>query len=269
MSLGAQTYDFVVDAEPVLVDPSGPVANVDLSMACDAPGVPTGGLQICFAYNPDEINLFGISDLAANPQTGPAFFAAYWTNGVDDTTPGGPYGPGVGYVAVLWELNPSNFLLFDTLTPILRFNVYSGPLATPGPAVIAFVSGLNLPGNFDTILQVGYTDDTGQSASYNAPDFPGAIPLVEFPTYVRGDANEDGALNLVDCLRILEIGFAGGALPACEAAADANASGTFDTLSDCLYLLGYLFQGGPPPPGGPNCNSNDPLGLTCDVSGCP
>ena len=269
MSLGAQTFSFTIDSQPVLIDPTGPVSNMDLSMVCDVPGTPTGGLQLCFAWNPDEINLFGIQPLACNPQVGCAFFAPYFTNGVDDTTFDGPYGPGVGYVAMLFDFNPANFPTFDVASPIVRFQVYSGPLATPGPAVLSFVSGLHLPGQFTTVLEVGYTDDTGQSAGYLPPDFPGAVSLVSNPLFMRGDANEDGTLNLVDCLRVLEIAFLSGIPPVCEATLDSNGSGTFDALPDVMYLLAYLFQGGPAPGGTAACIAQDPGTLSCPVGPCP
>ena len=269
--LAAQTYSFQVDAQPVLVDPSAPVANIDVSMVCDVPGVPPGGAQLCFEFDPSQINMFGIQPLACDPQTGCAFFAPYWTNVVDTTTPGGPYDAGIGYVAILPEFNPASFPTFDTLTPLVRFQVYSGPSAVPSVTSLSFVgnNALNLPGAFDTVLEVSYTDDTGQVASYTPPDFPVFLNLVADPVFRQGDANESGTLNLTDCLVILEYGLiAGTPPPACEAVMDANGNGTLDTLPDCLYLLGYLFNGGPPPPAGLGCNSTSPQGLTCDAPAC-
>lgn len=262
----AQTFDFELTGTPVVIDPTAEVTDYDLAMVCDTPGTQVGAFQMCFAWDDSQINVFGLQPLTIS---NPSFFAPYFTNGIDDTTFEGPYGPGVGYAACLYDFSLTTYLVPDTLTPILRIQVYSTPTSTPGPVVISFVSGLHLPGQFTTSLEVGFLDDTGQVTSYFPPDFPEVVTLVEHPLFTRGDPNGDGVLNLVDALCLLEVGFLGAPAPECEARLDVNANGVIDTIPDVMYLLGYLFQGGPPPPGGPACSPNDPLGLACPTSGCP
>ena len=65
--------------------------------------------------------------------------------------------------------------------------------------------------------------------------------------FVRGDANEDGVLDVSDAIRILTGLFVSGGSPGCVDAADANDDGQVD-LSDAIYDLSYLFLGGPSPP---------------------
>ncbi len=76
----------------------------------------------------------------------------------------------------------------------------------------------------------------------------GALPSNGSPgsTFIRGDANDDGALDVSDAVADLLYLFAGASAP-CLDALDANDSGAID-ISDAVYVLSYLFAAGPPPP---------------------
>ncbi|OQC19090.1 MAG: HYR domain protein [Planctomycetes bacterium ADurb.Bin069] len=67
----------------------------------------------------------------------------------------------------------------------------------------------------------------------------------------RGDANDDGSVEISDAIFILTFLFARGKAPACFDAADVNdsAAGDFSgiDIADAVYLLAYLFGGGAPP----------------------
>jgi hypothetical protein len=63
----------------------------------------------------------------------------------------------------------------------------------------------------------------------------------------RGDANDDGEVDLSDALFILDELFLGGPKGRCLAAANNNGDAAVD-LSDAVYLLGFLFLGKPAPP---------------------
>ena len=82
--------------------------------------------------------------------------------------------------------------------------------------------------------------------------------------FVRGDANQDGSINLADVVLQVRALFTGEAAFPCEDAADADDSGDL-LITDPIRTLGFLFddQVLPPPHlGGPG---PDP---TCDVLGC-
>lgn len=64
------------------------------------------------------------------------------------------------------------------------------------------------------------------------------------PVFVRGDTNSDGIVDISDPLYLLNYLFGGGPPPACRPIADANASGEAD-ISDAIALLGFLFLGSP------------------------
>ncbi|MBI4602716.1 MAG: fibronectin type III domain-containing protein [Planctomycetes bacterium] len=71
------------------------------------------------------------------------------------------------------------------------------------------------------------------------------------PTFHRGDADNNGTLQLTDALRVLGFLFLGQVAPTCMKAGDADDNGTLQ-LTDALRILGFLFLGQvPPAPPGP------------------
>lgn len=64
--------------------------------------------------------------------------------------------------------------------------------------------------------------------------------------YVRGDANRDGKITVADVVYIVSYLYKGGPAPSPIGSGDANRDGSV-TIGDCVYLINYLFKGGPPP----------------------
>jgi hypothetical protein len=62
-------------------------------------------------------------------------------------------------------------------------------------------------------------------------------------SFLRGDCNGDGSLDIADAICTLEWLFLGKANPGCHAATDTNADGAVD-ITDPIAVLGYLFLGG-------------------------
>ncbi len=62
-------------------------------------------------------------------------------------------------------------------------------------------------------------------------------------TFLRGDSNIDGAVDISDAVNTLSFLFTGTGIVDCKDAADANDDGEID-LSDAIYTLNYLFSGG-------------------------
>ncbi len=82
--------------------------------------------------------------------------------------------------------------------------------------------------------------------------------------YVRGDATQDGAVNVSDAVSILDclFGRTRGCVD-CHGSADANGDGLID-VSDGLFLLFWLFSEGDPPPAPfPGCGSSAESRLRC------
>jgi hypothetical protein len=64
--------------------------------------------------------------------------------------------------------------------------------------------------------------------------------------YLRGDANGDGLINVVDVVYLINYLFISGPAPNPLEAGDCNCDGNVD-VSDVVYLINYLFIGGPSP----------------------
>jgi hypothetical protein len=83
--------------------------------------------------------------------------------------------------------------------------------------------------------------------------------------FTRGDANDDGRVNLADAIDILGWLFLGEAPPRCEESADADHDGAIN-ITDPVALLGHLFLGGPPPPPPfPGCARLDLYAFACNA----
>jgi hypothetical protein len=65
-------------------------------------------------------------------------------------------------------------------------------------------------------------------------------------TYVYGDADGSGFVDIDDVVHLINYIFAGGPAPVPLAAGDADCSGFID-IDDVVYLINYIFAGGPPP----------------------
>jgi hypothetical protein len=62
----------------------------------------------------------------------------------------------------------------------------------------------------------------------------------------RGDANQDGKVNLLDVSYIINALYRGGPHPD-SYCGDASGNGAINLL-DVSYIISYLYRGGPPPP---------------------
>jgi hypothetical protein len=67
--------------------------------------------------------------------------------------------------------------------------------------------------------------------------------------FIRGDANHDGVVNVTDVVYLINYLFIGGPLPVPYSAGDVDGN-TLLNVSDVVYLINYLFVGGPPPKSG-------------------
>ncbi len=67
-----------------------------------------------------------------------------------------------------------------------------------------------------------------------------------YRTFVLGDANGDGTVNVGDAVYIINYMFKGGDAPVPLAAGDANCDTTID-VGDAVYIINYIFKGGPAP----------------------
>ncbi|MCP4566882.1 MAG: hypothetical protein GY841_04795 [FCB group bacterium] len=61
-----------------------------------------------------------------------------------------------------------------------------------------------------------------------------------------GDANDDGAINVGDAVYMINYVFKGGPAPNCGDEGDANSDCALN-VGDAVFLINYVFKSGPPP----------------------
>ncbi len=71
------------------------------------------------------------------------------------------------------------------------------------------------------------------------------IDEIHDASFTRGDANDDGSVDLADAIYVLFYLFQGGSTPYCADASDTNDNGVVE-ISDPIGVLQYLFQNGAP-----------------------
>ena len=88
---------------------------------------------------------------------------------------------------------------------------------------------------------------TSGSGSASPVLVSGRLNLLNPIQFVRMDALTDGQINFGDVIAMLQFIFLNAPPPECTKTCDANDTGTVN-LSDPLFTLAYLFQGGAEPP---------------------
>lgn len=141
-----------------------------------------------------------------------------------------------------------------------------------GVSEIEFLDGL-VGGGQPVPNVVTIAGDTVPPDSFVALEVTGEGEVEPKSDFIRGDANDDGKVNIADPIWIISELVRGGPATACQSAADANDDGDVD-LSDSMYLINWRFMGGPAPTAPfPACGqdpSTDSLDcLEGSVTGCP
>ncbi|MBI4603817.1 MAG: hypothetical protein HY721_17820 [Planctomycetes bacterium] len=151
--------------------------------------------------------------------------------------------------------------------------------AAAGGAAGAVVAGRDLGDGRVVLVGFDYRDYTVASARVIA-NATRNTRHVERPRFVRGDANADGITDVSDAIFLVDFLYRGGRAPPCMDAADVDDSAVPGSprpavgLNDPVYLLRWLFLGGPDPPApspramppqtcGPDRQFRDELG--CDA----
>ncbi len=99
----------------------------------------------------------------------------------------------------------------------------------------------HVAGDFDDVRIYNYGLSAGEIEDLVTGELPQGV------SYVRGDTNADGEVNITDPVFSLNFQFGGGPTPSCLAAADSNGDGDF-SITDPVFSLNFQFGGGPPLP---------------------
>jgi len=90
-------------------------------------------------------------------------------------------------------------------------------------------------------VEVHQADAGSSDVSFDL-ELLGTSTAATVPVFVRGDANDDGVVDISDALRILFVQFAG-ATTDCRDSLDADDNGQL-TVTDAIRVLDYLFRSG-------------------------
>lgn len=123
---------------------------------------------------------------------------------------------------------------------------------------IEFQDGLGTPGT-DNLFVINLQGI--------APQFvDGVIQIIDQPTFIRGEVNGDGRVDIADAVVVTLYVSNLWSGPICEAAFDVDDNGSIQ-LTDGIYLLSFQFLDGPAPPAPfplPGMDSTPPF-LPCDA----
>ncbi|MGH9362173.1 MAG: hypothetical protein ACRD2T_09665, partial [Thermoanaerobaculia bacterium] len=159
---------------------------------------------------------------------------------------------------------PGTWIPANTDVTVLRFHLRVKADAPAGPTDLRFlhrpesVGGPDgHPGTENSLVAGGHTYNPSLDSSFLLVN--ARINIVPDGTpFVRGDANDDGAVDISDPSLLLSHLFLAGEEPRCADAADADDDGRVD-ISDPIFTLQWLFTGGRAPPApGPDIAGHDP-----------
>ena len=187
---------------------------------------------------------------------------------------------GVGVELEMPNLDPVNgtaivAVIFDFLPPFdgqqlaagTDHRLLTGDISiTPGVAEqttpLTIGTGIGAPPSDTSFVVAGFTVDPALESGLITIQDGGSPPPPD--TFLRGDANNDGVVDIADPNFLSSYLFQGGPPPAGLDSADVNDDGLVDT-SDPTYLFDFLLTGGPAPQSpypdpGPDPTSD---GLSC------
>jgi hypothetical protein len=91
-----------------------------------------------------------------------------------------------------------------------------------------------------------FSSDFPQLNSLHGDNGNGDLVVVKLIEFICGDANADKKVNVSDAVYLISYIFAGGPEPSPHLAGDANCDNKVN-VSDAVYLITYIFAGGPAP----------------------
>ncbi|MHC4934675.1 MAG: dockerin type I repeat-containing protein [Planctomycetota bacterium] len=240
------TFTFSVDPiDPVTYSPSSPISapfEASIRAEQDSAGqAPTeaSGFSMGLAHDSARLSIGAVSP-------GAALLAL-----------GGGNGPSVFMPAIHangWTLG----VVFDTLmTETLTFSASAEVAVASYSLVSASLVGVSTPSTTPLTWSnaIGATPVLNlvvlaDSSSSDPILVDGVVLLEPIPagSFIRGDTNGDGTVNLPDAIFLLATLFAGGPSTAgtCPGANDVNSDGLIH-LADAIYLLNHLFAAGAAP----------------------
>lgn len=235
--------------------------GVEIPIRCDTDQV-RHGFSIALKYDPAKLKVTSITTAGSTSAT------ADWSHGQNVTADGKV---SWGVVMSLPEnmqdpFEQNKVIPIGTNEVILKLIV--NVLATVATTdTIQFRDDLGTPaGGWVNILS--YKGEASIHPQLTPETGEGTITIEALPTgnqFLRGDCNGDGGNDISDAVASLNYQFLAGAAPPCMEACRTNDDDSLD-ISDPVYLLALLFQGGPPPRTPyPACDTAEPADCAADT----
>lgn len=247
--------------------PAGPPLEADyrLEFVTAAPGdtVAVGlGLEANFeiaGFSAGVLTPAGVGFVGAN--VGAAIATADFVM-VDEAS--GPAGPGVTFGVVV-DFAASNLLPEGVEHSIFEFCYQVPASASLGAVFPVELTNQLMPFGSPPPVELLISDAAGVEVIPTLVD--GAIVLSS--PFLRGDVDESGGWDIGDAVTLLDRLFGTPPIGNCLAALDVNSDQTLD-VSDPIYLLIFLFEGGPAPVAVPGvCSTSSAQELPCIQFLCP
>jgi len=111
---------------------------------------------------------------------------------------------------------------------------WDGPYENDAPCQVSY--SWTDPGSYEVKVQV--KDEMDVESAWSDP--------LNVVVFTCGDANEDGTVNILDIIMLIDYKFKGGNAPTILESADVNHDSTVNIL-DIILLIDFKFKGGPAP----------------------
>lgn len=227
---------------------NAPVGGTAISRALASTGVPLAGFSCAAQFEGSWIDVVSVSSDGTASENAD-FFEVGMANGL---TAGGSWwicGCVMSFTQTTTIPSGTDIAVAATTYEVENFTP-AGTLV-----VLDLLSGAGVPPT-----DVIFVPSTGVAITPAQVD---GLLIAVIGSFIRGDGNGDGQVNVADAVYTLGYLFAGGP-GVCPDAMDANDDGALN-IADAVYELGFLFSGGPPPPAPHPGTGADP---TPDALGC-
>ncbi|MCK4656341.1 MAG: dockerin type I repeat-containing protein, partial [candidate division Zixibacteria bacterium] len=97
----------------------------------------------------------------------------------------------------------------------------------------------------DSVIGIAPEEASVQTLTVAVADYCSADTMsFDISTFLCGDTDQSGEVDIDDAVFLINYVFAGGPAPEPMEAGDADCSGDVD-IDDIVYLIAYIFSGGP------------------------
>jgi len=203
--------------------------------------IPIGGFQMVFQYDGD---LLRIDEMLPDETALKDANAEYIIHQAFNK-PGVTYG---GFSTLIDFATPIEYRVLPAGENQLVGNIMMSVSLTadPGETPLEFVDGIRFPDEDDPVEKLAPLHNlVVVDTDVLRPEFGNGKVFIR-KAFIRGDANQDWRTDISDPIYMLNYVFLGGPAPECMDAADVNNDFKMD-ISDPIFLLNYLFIGGPQP----------------------